>query len=473
MTDIQTPSLLGITASSAPQSSAKRTRNDLIHDEVKAIASMVQTDEDIAKFSEKFDVRLVNGKFVGADAIRNDRDLLLLEAHMIQEDGKTKKRKLSKRHPRNLPESSTGILRDWMLSPQHFDYPYPNDLEKSYLEQVADISSRQLTNWFTNARKRVWTPLRHARGEPIIDYNKDRLRHREKRNARSHVQPPTAPAWSSKKSISPVQSEASSRSSVYSSGASVAESSPVLVSTQRTAQLRAVTRPTHVWKHMPEGGQAAAQKINASKWAFTVPHEEMSAAAPSASVSPPDLMLTESAFAWEEHEQRPRFGSDESLHSTGAVDLMTASASANAQASPGLVNTSRSAARITNPVIGSSAGAFAVDSVDDSRAINIELEAKAEPVMQHAFARTTGPATQSSAQSFADNACLHTDAVEAHHDDIFLGFDPHFEFSGSPLTLMDAWPMEPAPSVHSAWQEPTLGGTLDSDCFAGLKFDFN
>jgi hypothetical protein len=61
---------------------------------------------------------------------------------------------------RNLCPRATRILKDWMTSPEHFDHPYPDEKEKLELAAKAGITTKQLTIWFTNARKRLWVPMR-------------------------------------------------------------------------------------------------------------------------------------------------------------------------------------------------------------------------------------------------------------------------------------------------------------------------
>ncbi len=61
---------------------------------------------------------------------------------------------------RILLSSSTCILRAWMMSAEHYDHPYPNNTERHQLAADAGISSKQLRTWFTNARKRIWLPMR-------------------------------------------------------------------------------------------------------------------------------------------------------------------------------------------------------------------------------------------------------------------------------------------------------------------------
>ena len=63
-------------------------------------------------------------------------------------------------HSRNLCPRATRILKEWMTSPEHFDHPYPDEKEKLELAAKAGITTKQLTIWFTNARKRIWVPMR-------------------------------------------------------------------------------------------------------------------------------------------------------------------------------------------------------------------------------------------------------------------------------------------------------------------------
>jgi len=57
-----------------------------------------------------------------------------------------------------------------MLSPEHVDYPYPTDAEKVELAAQAGVTLKQLSVWFTNARKRLWIPLRQMLGKPTPSY---------------------------------------------------------------------------------------------------------------------------------------------------------------------------------------------------------------------------------------------------------------------------------------------------------------
>ncbi|KAK2971486.1 hypothetical protein RJ640_020892 [Escallonia rubra] len=58
---------------------------------------------------------------------------------------------------RGLPETSVAILRSWLF--EHFLHPYPNDNEKLMLASQTGLSKNQVSNWFINARVRLWKPM--------------------------------------------------------------------------------------------------------------------------------------------------------------------------------------------------------------------------------------------------------------------------------------------------------------------------
>ncbi|WOH04299.1 hypothetical protein DCAR_0623708 [Daucus carota subsp. sativus] len=58
---------------------------------------------------------------------------------------------------RGLPENSVTILRSWLF--EHFLHPYPNDSEKLVLASQTGLSKNQVSNWFINARVRLWKPM--------------------------------------------------------------------------------------------------------------------------------------------------------------------------------------------------------------------------------------------------------------------------------------------------------------------------
>ncbi|CAA0821986.1 BEL1-like homeodomain protein 11 [Striga hermonthica] len=58
---------------------------------------------------------------------------------------------------RGLPDTSVTILRAWLF--EHFLHPYPNDSEKLMLSTQTGLSKNQVSNWFINARVRLWKPM--------------------------------------------------------------------------------------------------------------------------------------------------------------------------------------------------------------------------------------------------------------------------------------------------------------------------
>ncbi|XP_042058058.1 BEL1-like homeodomain protein 11 [Salvia splendens] len=58
---------------------------------------------------------------------------------------------------RGLPETCVTILRAWLFG--HFLHPYPNDSEKLMLASQTGLSKNQVSNWFINARVRLWKPM--------------------------------------------------------------------------------------------------------------------------------------------------------------------------------------------------------------------------------------------------------------------------------------------------------------------------
>ncbi|CAI0554409.1 unnamed protein product [Linum tenue] len=61
------------------------------------------------------------------------------------------------RPQRGLPERSVSILRAWLF--EHFLHPYPSDADKHLLARQTGLSRNQVSNWFINARVRLWKPM--------------------------------------------------------------------------------------------------------------------------------------------------------------------------------------------------------------------------------------------------------------------------------------------------------------------------
>jgi Homeobox KN domain len=60
---------------------------------------------------------------------------------------------------RELPGGAVATLKAWLLSPEHFTHPYPTPQDQAMLMAKTGIDKKQLKNWFTNARRRIWKPM--------------------------------------------------------------------------------------------------------------------------------------------------------------------------------------------------------------------------------------------------------------------------------------------------------------------------
>ncbi|XP_059314242.1 BEL1-like homeodomain protein 7 [Lycium ferocissimum] len=78
------------------------------------------------------------------------------------------------RPQRGLPENSVSILRAWLF--EHFLHPYPKDSDKIMLARQTGLTRSQVSNWFINARVRLWKPMveemyKEEAGDAEIDSN--------------------------------------------------------------------------------------------------------------------------------------------------------------------------------------------------------------------------------------------------------------------------------------------------------------
>ncbi|XP_057975787.1 BEL1-like homeodomain protein 11 isoform X2 [Malania oleifera] len=75
----------------------------------------------------------------------------------LQQIGMIQNQRQAWRPIRGLPETSVEILRTWLF--EHFLHPYPNDSEKLMLASQTGLTKNQVSNWFINARVRLWKPM--------------------------------------------------------------------------------------------------------------------------------------------------------------------------------------------------------------------------------------------------------------------------------------------------------------------------
>jgi len=99
--------------------------------------------------------------FISQRAIRKDKKLpgtisAMTDNLSDDEEGGGKPRNKSRRE---LPTGAVATLKAWLLSPEHFTHPYPTPQDQVMLMQKTGIDKKQLKNWFTNARRRIWKPM--------------------------------------------------------------------------------------------------------------------------------------------------------------------------------------------------------------------------------------------------------------------------------------------------------------------------
>lgn len=96
---------------------------------------------------------LSNGKGIGLTRLRYV-DQKLRQQRAIQQLGMMQH---GWRPQRGLPENSVSILRAWLF--EHFLHPYPKDSDKIMLARQTGLTKSQVSNWFINARVRLWKPM--------------------------------------------------------------------------------------------------------------------------------------------------------------------------------------------------------------------------------------------------------------------------------------------------------------------------
>jgi len=62
--------------------------------------------------------------------------------------------KKAKKGKTKIPKKALTVLKNWLTD--HFQDPYPSHEEKIRLADEAGITFKQVQNWFTNARGRIW-----------------------------------------------------------------------------------------------------------------------------------------------------------------------------------------------------------------------------------------------------------------------------------------------------------------------------
>ncbi|CAA3010836.1 BEL1-like homeodomain 1 [Olea europaea subsp. europaea] len=118
-----------------------RCLRDAISAEIKATRKSLGEVENSGEKFEGSRLKFVDYQF------RQERALQQLG--MIQNS--------SWRTQRGLPERAVSVLRAWLF--ENFLHPYPKDSDKQMLARQTGLTTSQVSNWFINARVRLWKPM--------------------------------------------------------------------------------------------------------------------------------------------------------------------------------------------------------------------------------------------------------------------------------------------------------------------------
>jgi len=136
-----------------------RCLKDAINDQISVIRKKLGEDDDASGKEGK----LIRLRYIDQQ-IRQQR--AFQQYGMLQQN--------AWRPQRGLPENSVSILRAWLF--EHFLHPYPKDSEKLMLSRQTGLTRSQISNWFINARVRLWKPMiedmyKEEIGEAELDSN--------------------------------------------------------------------------------------------------------------------------------------------------------------------------------------------------------------------------------------------------------------------------------------------------------------
>ncbi|WVZ68183.1 hypothetical protein U9M48_017154 [Paspalum notatum var. saurae] len=100
------------------------------------------------------------------------------------------------RPQRGLPERAVSVLRAWLF--EHFLHPYPTDGDKQMLAKQTGLTRNQVSNWFINARVRLWKPMveeihnlemRQVHKHPVLDKSQHAIHHQTQLSSESSGKP--------------------------------------------------------------------------------------------------------------------------------------------------------------------------------------------------------------------------------------------------------------------------------------------
>ncbi|VAH87350.1 unnamed protein product [Triticum turgidum subsp. durum] len=137
-------------------------RQDLQNKVTALMAMLDQVDRRYRHYHQQMQMVVssfdaVDGSGAGGLSRLRYIDQHLRQQRAMQQFGMMQQPQHAWRPQRGLPESAVSVLRAWLF--EHFLHPYPKDSEKVMLARQAGLSRGQVSNWFINARVRLWKPM--------------------------------------------------------------------------------------------------------------------------------------------------------------------------------------------------------------------------------------------------------------------------------------------------------------------------
>ncbi|KAA3458637.1 BEL1-like homeodomain protein 1 [Gossypium australe] len=120
-----------------------RCLKDSISEQIKATSKSLGEDDCLGVKLEGSRLRYV--------------DYQLRQQRALQQLGMIQHNNNVWRPQRGLPERAVSVLRAWLF--EHFLHPYPKDSDKHMLAKQTGLTRNQVSNWFINARVRLWKPM--------------------------------------------------------------------------------------------------------------------------------------------------------------------------------------------------------------------------------------------------------------------------------------------------------------------------
>ncbi|CAK8536218.1 unnamed protein product [Lathyrus sativus] len=130
-----------------------KSLNNSISNQLKLVTEVMQNDSSIATTNNSSHLvdtnNVANVRYMDQSMQKNKVEKVLTGFHDPQQH--------VWRPQRGFPERAVAILRAWLF--EHFLHPYPTDTDKHMLATKTGLSRNQVSNWFINARVRVWKPM--------------------------------------------------------------------------------------------------------------------------------------------------------------------------------------------------------------------------------------------------------------------------------------------------------------------------